>query len=308
MSTPPVRAPRRRTVVALAVAAAVVLVVGAVVWALTTRSASDAAAPAPAASASASATPAATSTPTATPTPTGPAADTTAYALDGLPTIDVYSVIPALPVDDDPTGAFTGQLATARSDAIPVFAAPGSPPVAAFPRDNHYGGTTVPVIQREDNWVRVLLSGREAVPSTGDPGQLTGWLRVQDVDLTAVTASVQVDIGARTIDIVHADGSTERVASDFAWGTDATPTPRGRTFVMLTRAEASFTYTRGHPLVYLGVQSPTLDGFGGATVAVTAFHYHDTRSGPISNGCLRLDAAAIDRLAQLPAGTPVSIR
>jgi len=41
---------------------------------------------------------------------------------------------------------------------------------------------------------------------------------------------------------------------------------------------------------------------------VTAFHYHDSHSGQISNGCLRLDAAAIDRLAQLPAGTPVFIR
>jgi hypothetical protein len=59
--------------------------------------------------------------------------------------------------------------------------------------------------------------------------------------------------------------------------------------------------------VYLGVQSPTLAGFSGAAVAVTAFHYHDARSGPISNGCLRLDAAAIDRLAQLPLGTPVIV-
>jgi hypothetical protein len=220
----------------------------------------------------------------------------------------VYSVIPALPVDDGVGGGFTGQLVSARSDLVPVFAAPGTPPVAALPRENRYGGTTVPVIQREQNWVRVLLSGREAVPSAGDPGQLTGWLRVQDVDATAATATVEVDIPARTIDIVHADGARERVAADFAWGTDGTPTPRGRTFVMLTAVEPSFAYTRGHPLVYLGVQSPTLDGFGGASVAVTAFHYHDVRSGPISNGCLRLDAAAIDRLAQLPAGTPVVIR
>ena len=69
----------------------------------------------------------------------------------------------------------------------------------------------------------------------------------------------------------------------------------------------SFGYTRGHPLVYLGVQSPTLDGFGGAAVAVTAFHYHDARSGAISNGCLRLGPEAIDRLAQLPLGTAVYV-
>ncbi len=56
------------------------------------------------------------------------------------------------------------------------------------------------------------------------------------------------------------------------------------------------------------MQSPTLDGFGGANVAVTAFHYHDDRSGSISNGCLRVDPAAIEKLAQLPLGTPVIVR
>ncbi|HAM13181.1 MAG TPA: murein L,D-transpeptidase, partial [Microbacterium sp.] len=43
-------------------------------------------------------------------------------------------------------------------------------------------------------------------------------------------------------------------------------------------------------------------------VAVTAFHYHDTRSGRVSNGCLRVDEAAAHALAALPLGTPVIIR
>ena len=61
-------------------------------------------------------------------------------------------------------------------------------------------------------------------------------------------------------------------------------------------------------MVYLSVQSPTLDGFGGQGVAITAFHYHDERSGNISNGCLRLDESAITKLAELPEGTGVIIR
>ncbi len=77
----------------------------------------------------------------------------------------------------------------------------------------------------------------------------------------------------------------------------------------MTKAVApQFTYTRGNPIVYLSVQSPTLDGFDGANVAITAFHYHDWRSGQISNGCIRLDAAPIAKLAELPLGTPVYIR
>jgi hypothetical protein len=117
---------------------------------------------------------------------------------------------------------------------------------------------------------------------------------------------VEVSLSARTVSIVTPAG-VETVAGDFGWGTDATPTPLGRTFIMHTAVVPAFGYTRGHPLVYLGVQSPTLAGFSGAPVAVTAFHYHDAHSGAISNGCLRLDAAAIDRLAQLPLGTPVIV-
>lgn len=263
----------------------------------------------PPSSASAS-TPPRTPTPlvTPTPTPTGFPADATAYDLAGLPRVDVFAVVPALPVDVDPTGAFTGELVRAAADLVPIFADPTAPPVAALPRDDLYDGTTLPVVEKQEHWVRVLLAGRSAVPSQGNPAQLSGWLRTADVESTTTTETIEVDIAARTLDIVDAGGARERVAADFAWGTDATPTPRGRTFVMLVRAEPSFGYTRGHPLVYLGVQSPTLDGFGGASVAVTAFHYHDQHSGAISNGCIRLDAAAIDRLAQLPTGTPVVIR
>jgi hypothetical protein len=201
----------------------------------------------------------------------------------------------------------TGEAVRAVADRIPVFADPTAEPVAFLPRDYQFDGTTVPVVERQDHWVRVLLTGRAAMPSAGNPAQLSGWLRAQDVESSITDSSVEVSLTNRTVDIVHPDGMRERVADDFGSGTSATPTPVGRTFVMMVRVEPSFGYTRGHPLVYLGVQSPTLDGFGGAEVAVTAFHYHDARSGAISNGCLRLAPVAIDRLAQLPLGTPVRV-
>jgi L,D-transpeptidase catalytic domain. len=228
------------------------------------------------------------------------------YDLSALPQIDVFAVVPGLPVDDDPFGTFTGDAARATASAVPVFAAPGDEPIAALPRDFVFDGTTVPVVERQDHWLRVLLVGRQAVPSAGDPGQTSGWLRVQDVELQPVEATVEVSIAARTIDIVRA-GERERVASDFAWGTDLTPTPIGRSFIMTTDVVPEYGYTRGNPIVYLSTQSPTLDGFGGADVAVTAFHYHDERSGPISNGCIRVDSQATARLAALPYGTPVVI-
>ena len=219
----------------------------------------------------------------------------------------MFAVIPRLPVDDEPSGALAGDGARPFEAGAPVFADPTGEPVAFLPRDLQFDGTTAPIIRREQNWLRVLLTGRQAVPSQGNPSQVTGWLRVQDVEITPMDAVVEVSISSRTIDIVRA-GVAERIATDFGWGVADTPTPIGRTYTMTTRIEESFAYTRGHPLVYLAVQSPTLNGFGGANVAVTAFHYHDERSGSISNGCLRVDPSAIERLAQLPLGTPVIVR
>jgi hypothetical protein len=223
----------------------------------------------------------------------------------GLPLADVFTLIPALPVDDDPFGAPTGLLATPASATIPVFAEPGGAPVAALPAQLRWGGSTVPVVTKHENWVRVLLSGRQGTPPGGNPAQLTGWLRASDVVLAPADAHIEVSLSARTVTIVSG-GATELVASDFGSGVAETPTPVGRTFIMHTEV-MPYAYTRGHPLVYLGVQSPTLAGFDGADTAVTAFHYHDAHSGIISNGCIRLDTGAIDRLAQLPAGTPVYI-
>jgi hypothetical protein len=283
---------------------AVLAVLAAAWWVLVPREA-PAAEPAPTPTRT---TTAPSPTPTPTPTPTGFPANTDTYALDAVPLIDVFAVVPALPVDPDPLGPLTGDLVRAVAASIPVFADPTGQPVAALPRDGVYDGTTLPVIERQEHWVHVLLTGRQAMPSNGNPAQLSGWVRAQDVEFTTTEQSVEVDLAARTVDIVHADGRRERVADDFGSGAAGTPTPLGRSFVMMVRTEPSFTYTRGHPLVYLSVQSPTLDGFGGADAAVTAFHYHDARSGAISNGCLRMGPEAIDRLAQLPLGTPVYIR
>lgn len=250
--------------------------------------------------------PAPTSSPTPTPAPTGFPVNTGAYDALALPEADVFAVLPQLPVDADPEAPFAGYTARSIADAAPIWADPLGDPVAALAREHRYGGTTVAVVERQENWVRVLLTGRQSIPSQGSSAQLTGWLRAADVELAPIDTTVEVSLSARTIDIVRA-GVPERIATDFASGADVSATPLGRAFIHLTEV-TSFDYTRGHPIVYLSLQSPVLDGFGGTDVAVTAFHYHDDRTGAISNGCIRLDEAAITALAQLPEGTGVIIR
>ncbi|GAA3645255.1 L,D-transpeptidase [Microbacterium marinilacus] len=291
--------------VALVVGAAVLVAVAA--WAAVALLAPPSDAQAGPARAVGAQTPAAAPTPTPTPTPTGFPENTRAYDLSGLPAVDVFAVVPELPVDDEPFAALEPLLAQPAAAAAPVFADPRGEPVAQLPQTQTYGGTVVPVVERQDHWVRVLLAGRQGLPGDGDPSQLSGWIRVSDVTLSAATQRVEVDISDRTVRIVTEGGDEELIADDLAWGTAETPTPLGRSFLMFTDVVEEFAYTRGNPLVYLSVQSPTLAGFGGQSVAVTAFHYHDQRSGPISNGCLRVPAEATARLADLPPGTPVYI-
>ncbi|WP_214466729.1 L,D-transpeptidase [Microbacterium flavescens] len=299
---PPVAAPRRRSAWLIGAVIALVVVGGILAALLVRPEGPSAAAPTPSASPTVTVTP----TPSPTPTPTGFPANTATYDVTQLPQVNVFAVIPQLPVDDDPFTEPTGETALAVGIGAPVWADPAAEPVAYVPREFPYDGTTMPVVERQDHWVRVLLTGRQAVPSKGDASQVSGWLRVQDVEFASTDAVVEVGIAARTVDIVR-NGTAERIATDFGWGTDVTPTPLGRTYIMTTRVVPEFWYTRGHPIIYLAVQSPTLDGFGGADAAVTAFHYHDERSGPISNGCIRLDPDAIAALAELPYGTPVII-
>lgn len=294
------RKPRTRAWVLIGLStAAVIAIIAALVW--PREDAPPDPGPAPVVQTTSS-----TRTPTPSSTPTGFPADHAVYDVAGLPQADVFAILPELPVDAEPQAPFAGYTARPIADLVPIWADPHGDPVAALPREYRYGGTTVAVIEKQDDWVHVLLTGRQGVPSTGDPAQLTGWLRTADVELAPTDVTVEVSISARTIDIVRA-GVPERIASDFASGTDRTPTPIGRSFIHLTEV-TSFAYARGLPTVYLSLQSPTLDGFGGENVAVTAFHYHDAHTGPISNGCIRLDEAAITKLAALPVGTGVSIR
>ncbi|WP_029149961.1 L,D-transpeptidase [Microbacterium indicum] len=287
---------RSVTIIAAALVAAAAAVTAVALWPAPAGRAADAT-PAPAAEPAPS--------PSPSPTQAGYPADDATYDVAGLPATEVFSVIPGLPTDDDPFGDPTGLVAQASGDAAPVFAEPGGDPVAVLPREQRYGGTTVPVVERQEHWLKVLVAGRQGLPGSGDPSQAIGWVRAGDVAVTENAHRVDVDLAAGTIAISGA-GEREAVAGPFAWGAAATPTAVGRSFIMLNETVA-FDYTRGHPMVYLSVQSPTLAGFDGQDQATIAFHYHDAHEGAISNGCLRLGAEAIDRIAQLPLGTPVYV-
>lgn len=289
---------RRRTLATIAVGAvAASAIVAAVLWPRADSAPPETMPTAPTISAS--------PTPSAEPVEQYPA-DTAAYDVAALPATQVYSVIPELPIDPHPAGEVLPLMASAAAPQVPVFAAPGGQPVAHLPQAQAHDGTTLPVVEQHPHWVQVLLPARSGLPSGGVVGQTAGWLRAADVTLSENPFVVTVGLSSGTISVTQS-GQSVYESVGFGYGVPATPTPIGRTFIMSVFTDPAATYARGLPTTALAVQSPTLDGFGGASVAVTAFHYHDARSGPISNGCIRVDSATAQLLAGLPLGTPVVI-
>lgn len=182
-----------------------------------------------------------------------------------------------------------------------IYTAPGGTAFAKLPVKQLGNPTWVPVIDRRDGWLHVLLPSR--------PDGSTGWIK-DDAKLdTAHTSSVvHVDVDARTLTLTTDGRKLGRWT--VAVGKKQTPTPRGRTFLMASIIDAKQAkYT---PIVLpLGTHSPTLDTFGGGpgTVAMHGWTTDPSVFGhAVSNGCIRVPTAALTKLRQVPLGSLVLIQ
>ncbi|MEV0894659.1 L,D-transpeptidase [Promicromonospora sp. NPDC050262] len=250
---------------------------------------------------SASPSPSASPTPEPTPTPAG-------YSLAALPRPDIDALLPAeLPVTKlDTLRGLPGSVAEPREARIPVWAAPDvtEAPVLALEADYYDADARWLVLEREPGWVKVLVPyGRGALPSD-DPDRVngvSGWLRADDVVLEKERRSVVVDLSDRTVTVTHDDGSRDVLPAGV--GTPETPTPLGLTQVF-TVTEAVNTGMS----VFLSMQSESLDGFYGTDYAATALHAGEGQGQSVSNGCIRLTSAGLERLTGLDPGVPVLVR
>jgi len=92
-----------------------------------------------------------------------------------------------------------------------------------------------------------------------------------------------------------------------AVGAAGTPTPVGRTFLLALLAPPRPTYS---PLILpLGLHSTALSAFGGGpgTVGLHGWPDPSVFGRAVSNGCVRVPAAALHVLSDIPLGTLVLI-
>lgn len=215
--------------------------------------------------------------------------------LSTLVSSTTHTTITTAPLDSQPFAATDGLVVHPRTETA-VYTAPDAEPFAKV-APNQFGPTWLPVVEKADGWVRVLLPSR--------PNRSTGWLPDQDLDRASSPYLIRVHTGSRTLELFR---QGRRLG---VWkvgvGARKTPTPPGRTFLLGSIIDDKRSAS---PVVLpLGAHSPTLDTFGGGpgTVAIHGWPRADVFGAAISAGCVRVPKAALTKLQQVPLGTLVLI-
>jgi lipoprotein-anchoring transpeptidase ErfK/SrfK len=159
------------------------------------------------------------------------------------------------------------------------------------------------VLEARDGWVRVLVPSR--------PNGASRWVKADRVRLVRTHWRVEIDLSARRVALLR-DG---RVRDRFAAvvGAPATPTPRGRFAIYETARQPDAAGFLGPFALHLTGHSDVLDDYGGGPGRL-AIHGRggssltDPLGSARSHGCVRVDNAAVRRLARvLTPGVPVVV-
>lgn len=234
--------------------------------------------------------------------------------LTALPVAEPRVVVPGLPGADgleqlrseDPALG-TWRTATVVRDTA-GYDAPSGTPLTTVPAVTLDVPTVLPVLDARGGWLRVLLATRSALPSQ-DVAQVNGrtaWVRAQDTVASGTSWRLHLDQAALTLTVD--DGTTSRTVPVLAVGAPATPTPGGPQFVVGSQWQQPGTPTPRTLL--LSTQSETIDVYDRATgTSATAIHTTPfTRTGAISNGCVRVTDDVLDLLwGKVPPGTMLTV-
>jgi hypothetical protein len=216
-----------------------------------------------------------------------------------LPPATTFGRSPEAPQDQAPFEPETGIVLHPTVMQV-VYSRPGGPPVAALPTTELASPTWVPVVQSQAGWDRVLLPSR--------PNRSSGWIYLDGGGLqTAYSAyRVQINLGQHRLTVLDAGRSIGSWM--VAIGAPGTPTPTGRTFLLASMAPQHPTYS---PLIFpLGLHSHGLGTFGGGPGTIGLHGWPDPAvfGHPVTHGCVRVPAAALRVLSEVPLGSAVVIR
>ncbi|WP_214108571.1 L,D-transpeptidase [Acrocarpospora catenulata] len=157
----------------------------------------------------------------------------------------------------------------------------------------------MPVVETQPGWTRVLLPSR--------PNHSTGWLYTAAGGVKVEHNPFHV-IVSRSRHALSVFKGHHRIGTwAVAVGAPRTPTPTGRTFIMGNMTPPNAAY--GPRMMPLGTHSEVLKTFDGGpgTIAFHGWNDASVFGKSVSNGCVRVPAAAQRVLMRLPLGTNVLI-
>lgn len=205
------------------------------------------------------------------------------------------------------TGTPARSLAAVVRRRTTVFREPGRKPFLQLEKLNVNRVPTVLGVRRErldrrcrTSWYRVQLPLR--------PNGITGWVRARDVEVTAVTTRIEVDLSARSVTLF--DHGRRVLTATAAIGSSATPTPTGRYYVNQRLIPADTSGPFGPGALGISAFSPVLTGWAqGGPIAIHGTNRPELIGQAVSNGCIRVRNDVLRRLfARSLAGTPVLVR
>jgi len=210
--------------------------------------------------------------------------------------------LPTRPAPQKRPGGIT-TLATLRS-AAPRYAAPGGKRTGVVEASWYDRTAVLPVIATRPGWVRVRLPQR--------PNGSTAWLLTRDVTLSRTPYLIVIDLRTTHLSLYH-DGRLA-LSAPAGVGAPDDPTPAGEFFVAFDEPAPQPGVGYGPFVLVTSAHSTAISDWEGSGDAVIGIHGPlgmdaaiGTKGARISHGCIRLHLSALEKLSQVPPGTPIDI-
>jgi lipoprotein-anchoring transpeptidase ErfK/SrfK len=162
----------------------------------------------------------------------------------------------------------------------------------------------LPVIATRPGWVRVRLAQR--------PDGSTAWLPASDVTLSSTPYRIVVNLGTTRLALY--DRGRLVFSAPAGVGAEGDPTPTGEFFVAFDEAPPEPNPGYGPFIIVTSDHSQAISDWEGSGDAVIGIHGPLGEDGligatgaRISHGCVRLHLQSLERLAQVPPGTPIDV-
>ena len=202
-------------------------------------------------------------------------------------------------------GRLRYRTAATKGTDIPVYAAPdaNAPPMETLSAKtpDYFSPRTLLAFDQYQDWLHVYLPTR--------PNGSTAWVKATDVNVSdPLDYQIRISLADHHL-TVFKDGAID-FETDVAIGTAQYPTPTG--FYYLTDPiDLHKRPNLGYGVFAYGISahSDVLTDFmgGDGQIGIHGTNNPGDIGRDVSHGCVRLTNDAIERIAQLPIGTPVTI-